>query len=244
MSIIFAASSFICQVCMELVKRPVQTATDHIFCRDCLSRALAVQAVCPVTRRPLQDNESHVRPLDVANPVMHRVWSKVRVRCPNAFGGCTWDGGPADMAQHLEGCRAGCADAEAVEGLRRALASEREAAETMERTLRTEIDTLKAELRQQKAERHTFDATYAYGRERIIELAQVILRDLELPPRDINTNRIFDCVRKINRDWERGWDDNPQHMRMDLEMLLSVCVASTWFTKRQHEHLRAWQHSL
>jgi hypothetical protein len=229
-----------CQVCMDLVSGPVQTATDHIFCRDCLSRALAVQAVCPVTRRPLQNNASDVRALDVANPVMHRVWSKVRVRCPNTFGGCTWRGGPADMGRHLEGCRPCRADAEALEGLRMELASEREAAERRERKLKAEIDRLKAQL-----QRHTsFDATYSYGRERIVELAQVILRDLEGPPRDINTNRIFDCVRTIQRDWERCWTDNPEHMRMDFEMLLSVCVASTWFTKKQRDHLRDWQESL
>lgn len=229
-----------CQVCTELVSGPVQTATDHIFCRDCLSLALAVQAVCPVTRRPLQDNASDVRPLHLANPVMYRVWSKVRVRCPNTFHGCSWDGGPVDMEQHLQGCRPGGADAETMEGLRRELAAEREAAEKRERKLRTEIDKLQAEL-----QGHTsFDASYSYDRDRIVELAQVILRDLDCPPRDINANRIFDCVRAINKDWERRWGDNPEHMRMDLEMLLSVCISSTWFSKKQHDRFIEWQHSL
>ena len=61
----------------------------------------------------------------------------------------------------------------------------------------------------------TFDTTYSYGRERIVELAQVILRDLENCLEDINTSAIFQCVSNINGDWEKKWADNPQHMDLD-----------------------------
>lgn len=242
-----------CQVCMDLVSRPVQTATNHIFCQDCLSQALAVQAVCPVTRSPLQNNATDVKPLAVANPIMHRVWSKVHIRCPNALGGmCTWEGGPADIEQHFEGCPGRVDAVEVVVAeVRRELASVREAADERERTLKTEIERLMTEIeslktivRKEKQRRTAFDATYSYGRDRIVELAQVIIRDLERPPADMNTNKIFDCVRKINSDWEREWSDNPEHMHMDFAMLLSVCWASTWFTTKQRNQIIKWKDSL
>ena len=225
-----------CQVCMDLVSKPVQTATHHIFCHDCLSRALAVQAVCPVTRNPLQNNATDVKPLDVANPIMHRVWSKVVLRCPNALGGiCTWHGGPTDLDQHFQCCPAGQVDA--VAELRRELAAVRKAAGEVETQLKTKINRLKEELRTERQRRTAFDATYSYGRERIVELALVILRDLENVPKDIDTSVVayvwfnpafatdddkdpeIDILRYLKADlppaiaffgdkdpWKKGWD--------------------------------------
>jgi len=231
-----------CQVCMDLVSKPVQTATHHIFCHDCLSRALAVQALCPVTRNPLQNNATDVKPLNVDNPIMHRVWSKVVLRCPNALGGiCTWHGGPTDLDQHFQCCPAGQVDA--VAELRRELAAVRKAAGEVETQLKTKINRLKEELRTERQRRTAFDATYSYGRERIVELALVILRDLENVPKDIDTSKIFQCVSRINGDWERNWSDNPKHMNLDFEMLLSVCLASTWFSKKQRAQILQWQRS-
>jgi hypothetical protein len=232
-----------------LVSPPVQTATHHIFCQDCLSRALARFAVCPVTRRPLRDNATDIQPLNVANPIMHRIWSKVLIRCPNALGGvCKWQGGPGDLEPHFQGCP-GRVDAMAVAEVRRELASEREAAKVREGKLKETTEALQAlhtefkNLRAEFKRRTAFDATYSYGRERIVELAQVIMRDLESSPPEINTNRIFDCVRNINRDWERKFSDNPKHMGLDFPMLLAVCRASTWFSDKQRAQMLNWWQS-
>jgi len=110
--------------------------------------------------------------------------------------------------------------------------------------LATEINRLQQELAAERQRRTSFDATYSYGRERIVELAQVIMRDLENCPKDINTSKIFQCVSTINGDWEKKWADNPKHMDLDFAMLLSVCRASTWFSKKQNAQILKWHETL
>jgi hypothetical protein len=109
--------------------------------------------------------------------------------------------------------------------------------------LATEINRLQQELETERQRRTAFDATYSYGKERIVELAQVIMRDLENCPEDINKNKMFQCVSTINRDWEKKWADNPKHMVLDFAMLLSVCRASTWFSKKQKAQILKWQNA-
>ena len=109
--------------------------------------------------------------------------------------------------------------------------------------LATEINRLQQELETERQRRTAFDATYSYGKERIVELAQVIMRDLENCPKDINTSKIFQCVSTINGDWEKKFSDNPKHMDLDFAMLLSVCRASTWFSTKQQQHISNWQHA-
>jgi hypothetical protein len=74
-----------------------------------------------------------------------------------------------------------------------------------------------------------------------VELAPVILRDLENVPKDINTSKIFQYVSRINGDLEKKWSDNPEHMNLDFAMLLSVCLASAWFSKKQNAQILKWK---
>jgi hypothetical protein len=89
----------------------------------------------------------------------------------------------SDLYPHFEFCP-GRVDAVAVAEVRRELALEREPAEMRERKfqetieeLQTYLEILQAESEELQTEfkrRTAFDATYSYGRERIVELAQVI----------------------------------------------------------------------
>ncbi len=58
----------------------------------------------------------------------------------------------------------------------------------------------------------------------VVALATARMRDLENCPKDINKNKMFQCVSTINGDWEKKWAENPKHMDLDFAMLLSVCV--------------------
>ena len=96
----------------------------------------------------------------------------------------------SDLYPHFEFCP-GRVDAVAVAEVRRELALEREPAEMRERKFQETIEELQTYLEILQAEsealeteseelqtefkrRTAFDATYSYGRERIVELAQVI----------------------------------------------------------------------
>jgi hypothetical protein len=91
-----------CAICSELVLEPVQTCTNHVFCRPCISEALRVSATCPMTREPLE--MSQVFPLEMANPVLFRLWSRIKAKCTNT--GCHWVGETSDFLSHRNNCTA------------------------------------------------------------------------------------------------------------------------------------------
>lgn len=89
-----------------------------------------------------------------------------------------------------------------------------------------------------------FDCTYRYDRFRIAELANVICRDLESKPASIDRNRIFNCVKSIYDDFQRSYANNPEHMMIDLAMLLHICHASSWFSYNQREKINQWKYDI
>ena len=59
-------------------------------------------------------------------------------------------------------------------------------------------------------------------------------------PAEIDSNRIYNCLKSCYTDLERGYGDNPEHYFMDMRMLLSTCLAPTWFTDRQRGNIIDW----
>lgn len=100
------------------------------------------------------------------------------------------------------------------------------------------VDTHREELK--AAMLGSFDSSYLYGREQVVELAQLICRNLEAKPNKIDANRIYNCVRNCFEDLRRDYSDNPKHFHIDMRMLLNICLASNWFTDRQLENIRSW----
>lgn len=84
------------------------------------------------------------------------------------------------------------------------------------------------------------DSNYRYDRCRVVELTQLICRNLENKPSDVDNNRIFNCIKNCYHDFEKGWTDNPDNYLLDLRMLLNVCRASTWFSEKQHANIKKW----
>ena len=53
-------------------------------------------------------------------------------------------------------------------------------------------------------------------------MSQLISQYLENKPREIDSNRIFNCVRSCHTDLEKGYSDNPEYYPMDVKMLLAT----------------------
>jgi Zinc finger, C3HC4 type (RING finger) len=85
-----------------------------------------------------------------------------------------------------------------------------------------------------------FDSSYKYGRERVVELSQLICQYLENKPNAIDPHRIYNCVRNCYQHFQRGYRDNPANYAMDVRMLLNICQASTWFTVKQLGNIEIW----
>ena len=80
----------------------------------------------------------------------------------------------------------------------------------------------------------------SFGRENVKRLSKLICLYLSRKPPQINSNRIFQCVRNCFLDWERGWNDNPTNYYWDMRMLLGICTSCNWFTQKQHSNFEKW----
>jgi hypothetical protein len=85
-----------------------------------------------------------------------------------------------------------------------------------------------------------FTGNYDFGRGNVVKLSRLIARYLESKPSSIDSNRIYSCVENCYRDLKQAWNDNPEHYYTDVRMLLATCMASSWFTNNQNNHIRNW----
>ena len=149
-------------------------------------------------------------------------------KCGN--GGCNWTGSIGDYSNHIGNCDSGNnGNQQEVEDLKRKIAS-----------LKQKNTELKQKLRDRPNVPRLFHGEYNYRRENVVELSQLISRYLENRPSDIDPNRIYNCVKLIYEDYDRGYTDNPEYFYMDVKMLLATCQASTWFSSKQKNNMSAW----
>lgn len=110
---------------------------------------------------------------------------------------------------------------------------------------KTEAETKIKELnkRLKQANRVKLDRSYSYGRHKVVELTQLICCHLLNPPREVNTNRIYNCVRWYYQSIERpkAESSDPDEYETNVHMLLWVCLASkSWFTINQNKSFERW----
>lgn len=97
-----------------------------------------------------------------------------------------------------------------------------------------------AELRRRPNVEALFTGNYHFGRDKIVQLSQLIARYLTNKPANIDADRIYNCVESCYRDLRQGWNDNPAHYNLDVRMLLSTCMASSWFSDNQLNRIQTW----
>lgn len=239
----------ICAICFSIPLKPKLLPCEHVFCTNCICRALETQSTCPTCRTTC--NESNVRDL-CANPFAFRIWNSVQVKCDQSESGCAWTGSISDLESHQQSCSAGNrsnVDQEELDRLQQENAK-----------LKDEIERLKVAMKESKKEllveaatnliqnlKKEFDflekidhSNYSFNRHNVVKLTQLISRYLEEKPNEINSNRIYNCVQSCYRDLENGYSDNPNHYHLDVNMLLTTCAASNWFSEKQHENIRGW----
>lgn len=253
----------ICTLCYELPLDPVVTPCNHMFCRVCIGEALQHRSECPNDRTRLTG--SSLRPID---GFIRRVWEQIGVKCPT----CDWTGTVGNYKNHISRCvqqieAATVADhQQQIKNLKsvhqrkikemessckqqmgalarrheRAIEEAREEARAEQLRKCEQILTTKWPLLE-KAAREKHDPNY-YCSHQIVELTQLICRNLESAPAGINRNRIFSCVKTCTDDLRAGYSDNPDYLPQDVRMLLSVCNAagSRWFTARQRHNISEW----
>ena len=73
----------ICTICTDVVKDPLQTPCDHLFCKECITRWLNEQRTCPVDREQLSLDK-----LKRPSRMIMQLINKLTIRCQNFEKGC------------------------------------------------------------------------------------------------------------------------------------------------------------
>jgi hypothetical protein len=221
----------LCSICSELCADPVQTSCNHVFCRACIFSSVPVSGGCPLCRSLLV--QGRLQSMSELNPILFRIWDKIKIRCPHAVPNCCeWKGSPADFEAHKVTCqmRPNTADPSTasvaeindlksqcaalrleLENLNQRLSQEQRERSRLARKNEAERQRLLQEIENAR-NRVDFDPNYRYDRFRVVELSQLISRHLEEKPHEIEANRIYNCVKNINDDRQRKWADNPKHL--------------------------------
>lgn len=87
-----------CVICTEVFVEPVSSICQHVFCRDCIERALKRDARCPTCRSPLNSWEMN------PNHLVQTLLDEVLVRCPRFRDSCGWSGPQDACAGHEATC--------------------------------------------------------------------------------------------------------------------------------------------
>ena len=90
----------ICPICCGVLERPVQTATEHLFCEDELLEWMERSDQCTVTNTPL-DPKQIKKPSRIIMNILGGLTSK----CSNRGEGCTWTGKLEQLHNHLVECQ-------------------------------------------------------------------------------------------------------------------------------------------
>ncbi len=250
---------FICSICMTVPVDPRITPCDHVFCEACIRQALNQNSICPIDRRPC--THGHLKRLD---GIALRVWSSIQVKCSGHENGCAWRGSVSDYAAHTQNCtvsRASAGDTVTInslveqldtanaeiENLKRQLAQSEASRQNLSSYINDtvprmsdQIETLQRALDDRPDVPKLFTGHYNFHRGNVVQLSQLISRYLENKPGNIDSNKIYNCVRSCYTDLEKGYSDNPEHYYKDVRMLLATCLASNWFSNNQHSGIKQW----
>ncbi len=100
----------ICPICHCPLEKPARLDCDHVFCSECLERAVAEQTsrgrarTCPSCRRALDhhgdDNGTHRR--RSMPRILLRMLDDLVVRCPNHAAGCGANVTRGEVVQHVK----------------------------------------------------------------------------------------------------------------------------------------------
>ena len=75
---------FICPICQDVLRDPVETPCNHVFCWACMAQQLKISSCCPVC------NHQPIQPADLKNPhpFFANMHNELQIRCVHSTRGC------------------------------------------------------------------------------------------------------------------------------------------------------------
>ena len=95
-----------CPICISVPLTPKILPCEHVFCAECIERAIEAQSACPTCRRECQRDKIIDLPRDSLG---YRIWTGIQVECPHCTNSKSgqWKGSIVDFERHYENCRKG-----------------------------------------------------------------------------------------------------------------------------------------
>ncbi|CAL1542794.1 unnamed protein product [Lymnaea stagnalis] len=91
---------FICGICMNVLDKPLETPCRHVFCAECIHKALMGQKKCPLCRKKcMKSNLKEVLPL------VQNLINKLKMKCSNLHNGCLDFIQTEHYLDHLQVCK-------------------------------------------------------------------------------------------------------------------------------------------
>lgn len=95
---------FHCAICMEVLRNPYQCQNGHMFCRQCITRYLAIAPKCPTCKFSLS--------IEILSNclVVRNMVGKLLTRCTTTIStnddgvSCEWRGNIDDLSEHAKVC--------------------------------------------------------------------------------------------------------------------------------------------
>lgn len=93
------SSELICPICTQVLKNPVQTPSEHLFCEEELLEWMSHSTLCPVT-------QSELDPASIKRPgrIIMNMLGELEMYCPNRCNGCCWVGTMDTLKAHIGSC--------------------------------------------------------------------------------------------------------------------------------------------
>ncbi|KAJ6640026.1 E3 ubiquitin-protein ligase NRDP1 [Pseudolycoriella hygida] len=91
---------FICSICMMVMKNPVQSPCEHIFCSECIRSWIPLLENCPVDRQLLRPDDLKPTPRYFRN-----LLDKLEIRCKFESLGCEMIVPLERLQDHLANCK-------------------------------------------------------------------------------------------------------------------------------------------
>jgi FtsZ-binding cell division protein ZapB len=93
------SSQLICPICTQVLKNPVQTSTDHLFCEDELLEWMSRSSICPVSKQVLDPSK-----IKKPSRIILNMLAELEIYCTNKNEGCNWSGQHERLENHLVTC--------------------------------------------------------------------------------------------------------------------------------------------
>lgn len=253
----------ICAICLSVPLEPViVNKCAHVFCENCIAESFLHQQCnaqdesCPICRVDCSLDDLLL--LEDESPLAYRIWSSIAVKCEHHAEGCEWNGSILDYRSHTCSCQQTIQQSDRDKEIISSLKKENQDLKVKNKILDIKNQELEVRYRHQNfstvnKELENLRAIvltsiempvsngrggYAYNCTNVVQLTKLICQNLENRPAKINSNKIFECVKKIGSDLRQEYSNEPEHFFIDSRMLMGVCLASTWFTENQLTRIR------